>query len=126
MLNFRARDFLGTDELRSERRFRTGLTVRVNTPQDDQTGVILEISRKGLKLKGIKTPRRARVCVTYQGHSVSGTVRWIRPGDVIGIALDEPLRTGPLALVWNRYFRNTEAFGKVPRRMSTGFGRKVG
>lgn len=114
-----------TDELRADRRFRTELTVVVNTLLDDQTGQVVEISRRGLKLSGIELSRRARICVNYEGQSIQGTVRWSRTGDVIGIALDEPLEAGPLAAVWHRYFKNVEAFGRYPRKPGVVFGRRI-
>lgn len=116
--------FTGTDELRASRRFRIELPVMVATMISDQKGWIVDVSRQGLKVRGIKAQPRMRVCVHYKGYSAEGRVRWSKPRDGIGIVLDVPLRTGPLAAVWRRFHENVEAFGKHERPARPVFGRR--
>ncbi len=77
-------------------------------------------------MRGIKIHPRAKVCVHYQGKFAEGIVRWSKPNQGVGIVLDAPLRTGPLAAVWHRFQRNVEAFGKHKKRApKRTFGRKL-
>lgn len=116
--------FIGTDECRADRRFKIALPVLVNTLQRDQKGWIVDVSRKGVKIYGIKVLPRERVCVHYRRQFAEGTVRWIRANGNIGIVLDQPLQSGPLAAVWKRFHENVEAFGKHKRLSRPTFGRK--
>jgi hypothetical protein len=117
--------FSSDDEnLRSDRRFTIELPVLVNTILDDQNGWIIDVSRKGLKLWGINAPPRSRVFIHYQGEMAEGTVRWYRANEGIGIVLDVPLKTGPLAAVWQRFQENIAAFGKHKRPPRPVFGRR--
>jgi len=119
-------DFSGTDELRSDRRFRIELPVLVNTIMSDQRGWVVDVSRQGIKVRGVKAPPRSRVFVHYKGQFAEGTVRWARRGQAsIGIVLDTPLRTGPLAAIWQRFHENVEAFGKHAKAPRPAFGRKT-
>lgn len=116
--------FLGTDECRLDRRFKIALPVLVNTLTSDQNGWIIDVSRKGIKMRGIKALPRSRVCVHYKRQFAEGTVRWVRANGNIGIVLDEPLQSGPLAAVWKRFHENVVAFGKHKRLPKPVFGRK--
>jgi hypothetical protein len=116
--------FVGTDECRLDRRFKIALPVMLNTLTSDQNGWIVDVSRKGIKVCGIKVPPRSRVCVHYKRQFAEGTVRWVRANGNVGIVLDQPLQTGPLAAVWKRFHENVEAFGKHKRLPKPLFGRK--
>jgi hypothetical protein len=117
--------FAGTDELRSNRRFKIELPVIVNTALSDQAGWITDISKKGLRLHGIDAPIRARICINYKGKFVEGTVRWSTPHRGIGVALDLLVQEGPLAQIWQRFNNNIAAFGSQTRMTKPTFGRKV-
>lgn len=112
------------DEIRSDRRFRIELSVVVRTRLHDQKGWIVDVARRGVKVRGIKAPPRTKVCIFYRNQFAEGIVRWSKPGPVVGIVLDAPLRTGPLAKVWKRFQDNVDAFGKNARRPRPTFGRK--
>ena len=112
------------DEIRSDRRFRIELPVVVGTRLHDQKGWIVDVARRGVKVRGIKAPPRSRVCIYYRNQYAEGIVRWAKPGPVIGIVLDTPLRTGPLAAVWKRFQENVDAFGKGVGPRRPVFGRK--
>jgi hypothetical protein len=116
--------FSGEDDLRADRRFKIELLVLVNTVMSDQKGWVVDVSRCGLKVRGIHAPPRSRVFVHYNGQFAEGTVRWAKAGPLIGIVLDTPLRTGPLAEIWRRFHDNVEAFGKNTRTRRPTFGRK--
>lgn len=116
--------FLAPDECRAERRFRIELPVLINTMRGDQKAFIIDVSRKGVKVYGLKVPPRSRVCIHYRRQYAEGTVRWVRPNGMIGIVLDAPLRTGPLGSVWKRFHENVEAFGRHKRSARPVFGRK--
>ena len=117
-------NFTGTDELRSDRRFTIELPVIVNTALNDQAGWITDISRRGLKLRGIDAPLRARICINYKGKFIEGSVRWSEPQRGIGVVLDRPLQEGPLAQIWQRFNENIAAFGSRVRMARPIFGRK--
>jgi hypothetical protein len=117
--------FVGTDECRADRRFRTALPVLVNTLRNDQNGWIVDVSRRGLKITGIKVLPRARVCIHFKRDFAEGTVRWVKANGTVGVVLDMPLRTGRLAAVWRRFHQNVEAFGKHRRLPRPIFGRKA-
>ncbi len=118
--------FSEADELRDDRRFKIALPVMVNTVMSDQSGWVVDVSRRGLKVKGITAPPRSRVFVHFKGQFAEGTVRWSRRSQtVIGIVLDAPLRTGPLAAIWQRFHENVEAFGKHSKPPKPSFGRKT-
>lgn len=117
--------YAGTDELRSDRRFKVELPVVVNTVLNDQAGWITDISRKGLKLHGIDVPQRAQIAIHYRGKCIEGTVRWSDPQRGVGIALHRPLQDGPLAQVWQRFNENVAAFGGQERPARPVFGRKA-
>lgn len=116
--------FLETEEARSDRRFKIELPVIVNTLQRDQKAFIVDVSRKGVKIYGLKVFPRERVCIHYRRDFAEGTVRWVRANGMIGIVLDQPLKTGPLAAVWQRFHENVAAFGKHRRPPKPVFGRK--
>ena len=117
--------YTGTDEARLSRRFRIELPVMVATVLHDQKGWIVDVSRQGVKVRGVKALPRMRVCIRYKGHYAEGRVRWAKPRDGIGIVLDYPLKTGPLASVWRRFHENVEAFGKHRKALPKPvFGRK--
>jgi len=118
-------EVFGDENLREDRRFRIELPVLVNTILDDQNGWIIDVSRKGLKLWGVSAPPRSRVFIHYKGDMAEGTVRWYRANEGIGIILDQPLKTGPLAAVWQRFHDNVGAFGKHKRLPKPVFGRKT-
>lgn len=118
--------FSGADELRDDRRFKIALPVMVNTVMSDQSGWVVDVSRRGLKVQGITAPPRSRVFVHFQGQFAEGTVRWSRRSQtIIGVVLDVPLRTGPLAAIWQRFHENVEAFGKHVKPPRPPFGRKA-
>jgi hypothetical protein len=120
------KQFAAEDEnLRADRRFKIELPVLVNTAIEDQHGWIIDVSRKGLKLWGINAPPRSRVFIHYKGDMAEGTVRWYRANEGIGVILDQPLKTGPLAAVWHRFHENVAAFGKHQRPAKPVFGRKA-
>lgn len=117
--------YSGTDELRSDRRFRVELPVVVNTALNDQAGWITDISRKGLHLQGVDVPQRAHIAIHYRGTYVEGTVRWSHPDRGVGIVLHRPLQDGPLAQIWQRFNENVAAFGGHIRPAKAVFGRKA-
>ncbi len=117
--------FTEPEEVREDRRFRTELPVLVNTLMSDQSGWVVDVSRQGMKIHGIKAPPRSRVFVHYRGHLAEGMVRWSMPGQsLVGVVLDTPLRTGPLAEIWQRFQENVQAFGKYSKGPRPPFGRK--
>ncbi len=115
---------MGDENLRADRRFKIELPVVVNTVLEDQSGWIIDVSRKGLKLWGVNAPPRSRIFIHYKGDMAEGTVRWYRPNDGLGVVLDSPLKTGPLAAVWHRFQENVAAFGGHQRLKKPAFGRK--
>jgi len=119
------KSFAGTDELRSDRRFKIELPVIVSTALNDQSCRITDISTRGLKLEGVSLPPRAHISINYNGQFVEGTVRWSAPDRSTGIALDRPLRDGPLAQIAQRFSQNVAAFGSQVRVTKPTFGRKV-
>jgi len=112
------------EDVREDRRFKLELPVMVNTILEDQRGWIIDVSRTGLKLWGVNAPPRSRVFIHYKGEMAEGTVRWYRANEGIGVVLDQPLKSGPLAAVWNRFQENVAAFGKH-QRPARVFGRRT-
>ena len=113
------------DENRTDRRFRTELPVFVSTVLDGQEAWIIDVSERGLRLRGFSAPPRARVIVQLEGDTVSGTIRWAKPDNTIGIRLDTPLKEGPLAAIWSRFRDNVNAFrAPKPRAAQPTFGKK--
>ena len=114
----------GVDEIRLDRRYKIALPVVVGTRLHDQRGWIVDVARRGVQVRGVKAPPRSKVCIYYRNQYAEGIVRWAKPGPVIGIVLDAPLRSGPLAMVWKRFQDNFDAFGKGVQPPRPIFGRK--
>ena len=116
-----------TDENRIDRRFRTEIPVYVSTVLEGQEAFIVDVSERGLRLRGFSGPPRARVIIQFEGEAVCGTIRWTKPDNTIGVRLDTPLKEGPLATIWSRFRNNVDAFrAPKPRAPQPAFGRKLG
>jgi hypothetical protein len=115
-----------TDENRTDRRFRTEVPVFVSTVLDATEAWIVDVSKQGIRLRGLNIAPRVRVIIEFQGDVVCGTVRWVKPDDTIGVRLDTPLSEGPLASIWARFHQNVSAFGVSRARPAAVFGKKAG